>query len=132
MANFVNNVSIVRKEGLTGVIDKSGKIIIDLEYDQVLRLSNGKYRVSSNGLWGLMGEQGEVIIHPKYETLDPTNQGFYIIMRNGKYGTINEIGVSKIPLLYDLIQYNQLSKTLITKSSDKQEWAIIMKAHPVN
>ena len=132
VANFVNNVSIVRKEGLTGVIDKSGKIIIDLEYDQVLRLSNGKYRVSSNGLWGLMGEQGEVIIHPKYETLEPTNQGFYIIMRNGKYGTINEIGVSKIPLLYDLIQYNQLSKTLITKSSDKQEWAIIMKAHPVN
>ena len=49
-----------------------------------------------------------------------------------KYGTIDENGVNKVPLLYDLIKYNQQSRTLITKSSDKQEWAFIMKTHPVN
>ena len=122
------NCITVRKGGL-GVINSSGKEIVKNAYQDIVRLSDGKFRVKQNNKWGVLSKSGGVIIHPRYDKLIDTNRGYFIVQKKGKYGTIDSHGVSKIPLLYDYIGYNEQTKTLVTKKSAKQKWTPKKEVH---
>jgi hypothetical protein len=57
----------VRKNGLYGVVDSGGKLIIPLEYDYLTTASeNDIFKVLKNGLYGLIDKDNRVIVDLKY------------------------------------------------------------------
>jgi WG containing repeat len=132
VGHFEGNSCITKRDGLSGVVNLAGEEIIPNLYQDIISMSNGRFRVLENGRWGVLDERGAVVIHTKYHQLIPVSEQFYIVEKGGKYGTVNMNGVDKIPLLYDFIGYNAMSKTLVTKRSYKDEWTFLKKAHSLN
>lgn len=67
---FVNGLSIMRKKGKWGVIDKTGKAIIPTEYEQIIGSKTHAYfMVKQKGKWGLVDAGGNMLLPPAYQAL---------------------------------------------------------------
>jgi len=132
VVHFDRGFCITRKNNFLGVVNLTGSEILKNQYQQIILLSNGRFMVQKNNYWGVLDGNGGVVIHEKYNTLLPVKQNYYIVERNSKYGTIDLTGVNKIPMLYDYIDYNEKTETLITKLSYKKEWPFLMKVYSIN
>ena len=77
VGGFSNGFAKVTKDGKTGYVDNTGKIVIPLEYDWIDEIKNGYAKVG-------MGED-----------------------KNIKYGLVDINGEVVIPLIYDGIHYNE-------------------------
>jgi hypothetical protein len=132
VGSFNGNTCIVKKGNLLGVVNIKSNEIIPLNYNIVKRLSNGKFKVQKNNKWGILNRNGSVSIPVKYTKFNQVSDKLFIVQKNGKYGTINSAGVSRMPLIYDFIDYNKVSKTLITKMAHKNEWTLLRKVHSEN
>ena len=129
VGSFSKKSCIVNKGGLLGVVNMKGIEIIPTNYDKIDHLSNGRFKVRKDNKWGILNENGSVSIPVKYTQFKQVSDQLFIVKKNGKYGTIDSKGVSKMPLVYNYIDYNQASKTLITKMSFKNEWTPLRKVH---
>ena len=127
---FQGNTCITKKNGAMGVVNIKGKPIIPNAYQKITKLSNGQFSVQKDNKWGILDNHGAIVIHPKYDQLKSANQWFYIIERNGKYGTMGNNGVNQIPMLYNYIDYDVATNSLIINTSYKNEWTFLKKAHP--
>ena len=79
---FKNGFTVVGIRGERGVINKEGKIIIPLKYDNISHFDNGLAKAEKNGKFGLINEKGDEIISLKYEELKQVGNGFTIAKRN--------------------------------------------------
>lgn len=101
-----------------GLIDKNGKEIIPLIYDELIRVSNsfsyvGKYDESGDSKkYAIINERnGKVVVSLKYENLYSNFEPFFpfharlakVKLKN-KVGVVNEKGKVIIPLIYDSIE----------------------------
>ena len=100
------------ENGLKGVLDKNGKVIIPCKYDDVsMRMGNGLIAVTTpmqkeNGKYvhkyGVYNDKGQVVVPVgKYERIDIEHK--YIIVKNGtKKGILNINGTQIVPIgLYE-------------------------------
>ncbi len=81
-----NSAYASKKDGKWGVVDSTGKIIANYEYEMVTELTNGKYiGVKKNGKWGVIDSTGKELISPKYELSSSNNTflGQYFEITNG-------------------------------------------------
>ncbi|MCA6596827.1 MAG: WG repeat-containing protein [Pseudanabaena sp. M046S1SP1A06QC] len=94
--NFVNDLAIVglgtnnlvKKEhgvschefdGKYGVIDKSGRVILRIEFDEISRLENGYFKVQLNKKYGLKDVTGKTLVETKYESVELHKNGYFKI-----------------------------------------------------
>lgn len=64
-----------------GFVDKTGKVIVDYQYDKAYELNQyGFAAVKKDGKWGAINEKGEEVAEPIYEWKDSTEPSFI-----GKY-----------------------------------------------
>lgn len=84
---FRQGLAPVLENGKMGVVDKSGKIVVDFEYDAILQGGGGKYIAEKEGVWGLI----TLSAVPEEETETFTdasegsrfNSGEYVITTSG-------------------------------------------------
>ena len=55
---FSEGLASVEKDGKEGYIDKTGRIVIPLEYDKAYSFRNGKAKVVKNGIEGFIDKNG--------------------------------------------------------------------------
>ncbi|GIO12174.1 hypothetical protein J19TS2_17290 [Cohnella xylanilytica] len=75
-----------------GFIDKTGKIVIQAKYEQILAFSEGLAPVKQNDKWGFINKQGKFIIKPQYHDALPFSEGLAAVYGNGGWGFIDKNG----------------------------------------
>ncbi len=85
----------------TGFIDRTGKIVIPINFEQAHDFHEGRAAVSKNGLWGFVDKQGKMIVMPKYEKVYDFSEGLAKVFSKVKWGFIDKKGDVVINFQYE-------------------------------
>ena len=89
---YYEGLAMVRLDKKYGFIDKTGKEVIPIKYDNAWNFSEGLASVKLNGKWGFINKIGEEVIPLKYDKVENFSEGFAKVKLNGKVFYINKRG----------------------------------------
>lgn len=101
--NFSEGLAAVQrdKDGEMGYINKKGRVVIPLVYDDAFPFSEGLGLVKKDGRYGFVDLEGEVI-EPRYLRAGSFSEGLAVVKaENGDWGYINRNGDWVIEPQYD-------------------------------
>lgn len=92
-----------------GYIDKTGKEVIPLKFEEVCHHDIGSFSESLATLEpdhgraksGFIDKTGKVVIPLKYDEVQPFSDGLAAVKLNDKYGFVDKTGKEIIPLIYE-------------------------------
>lgn len=99
-------------------IDKTGKIILSLNYDYVYDFSEGKARVVKNKKSGFIDKTGKEVIALQYDYAEHFYEGLVVVRQNGKYGVIDSLGNVVIPPEFDACDHYKSRKYIIIEKGE--------------
>ena len=83
ISEYKNGYAIVEKEvndeELLGFINKEGKEVIPLQYEDAENFFEGLAAIKINDKWGYIDENGKIIIEPQYKLADGFSNGFAVV-----------------------------------------------------
>ena len=96
---------IVKAGTKYGVLEETGKQVIAVKYDSILKANyfGNRYPVQLNGKWGLVSDKGKEVTAIKYQAIGEMGEGLWPALLNDKWGFIDSAGTEIIPHLYDEI-----------------------------
>ena len=65
----------VLKGGKYGLMDKTGNLIVEPQFDDIFRIVDEMTACMIGGKWGFVNKEGRVVIEPRYETVYGFNEG---------------------------------------------------------
>jgi hypothetical protein len=72
-----NKLFANKQNGKWGFVDKSGKTVVDYQYEKVTEFNKYGYAaVKKDGKWGSINEQGQIVQEPKFEEKSQTEPTF--------------------------------------------------------
>lgn len=107
---YENNILKFEQNGKYGLIDFSGKLILNAEYDKIESLPGVQKNIiiEKDGLKGLVNtSMGEIIVPAEYTqitTLTDSYENGYIVQKDGKYGVISADSKIIFEPIYDEIK----------------------------
>jgi hypothetical protein len=75
-----------------GFCDKSGKMVIDLRFEDVWPYSEDFASVRKGGKWGYIDKTGKMVIEPAYDYVWPFSEGMARVLVGEKQGYIDKTG----------------------------------------
>ena len=84
----------VKKNGLYGYVENTGKTICPLIYDDAEDFRNGFAKVCKGGLWGVIDKKGKEIIPCIYQMLFRFSNDLAIVVKSGNLGVVDIKGNS--------------------------------------
>jgi hypothetical protein len=134
LPNYVNNLYILDNEfinfqqnGKYGLVDSSGKVILNPKYDGISN-HTGDYKILlNNGKYGLFSPSQKLLLEPNYEETprffgDSTQNYRFIARKNGYYGVVDLKNKNVLPFEFQAIQYWQDSTALA--QDKKGKWVL--------
>ncbi len=118
---FDSSNYLVERNGKKGLLDKTGKVILPLEYDYVDNfLSSGLKNlisVKKGEKYGVVDFQGKVLIPVEFEHVGEENQFLRVVTPDRKFGLYDRNGKLVVPAEYDWITKSrtEYSKLLILR-----------------
>ncbi|RLD47286.1 MAG: hypothetical protein DRI86_00810 [Bacteroidetes bacterium] len=115
-----NKLSIVKKNGYYGIINRAGETILDFSYDKIYipEEGNGEYqmRTLKDGKYGCIEPDGKVILEPNYDRINLSyyDSGIIVVTNDEKMGCVNIKGELVIPLDFDYISVYNKNKFRVT------------------
>jgi hypothetical protein len=88
-------------QGKYGFIDRTGKFIIEPEYDFALSFEDGLAAVEKDGKYGFINTRGELIIGHQFDEAHWFREGLASVQKDGKFGYIDKTGRLIVPFVYD-------------------------------
>ena len=76
---FKQGYAVMGSDGLYGVIDKRGVVIVPYEYEEITLLENASILVAQNGLYGVLNRDGSIRHELKYSDVLEVNKNFYAL-----------------------------------------------------
>ena len=73
-----------------GYIDKTGKFIIQPQFDSASNFSEGFASVRMNNKWGYIDKTGKFVIQPQFDLASNFSEGLARIRIDGNYGYIKK------------------------------------------
>lgn len=111
MDYFKDGLAYVLQNGKCCFIDKTGKAVIPIIYDDIMNLKEGEFFfeyfkdglaiVKKDGKYGAVDGTGQIIIPAQYDWLSPFKNDITTMEQNGKWGVLDRNGKIIIPCLYD-------------------------------
>jgi hypothetical protein len=80
------------KDGVIYLFNENGKLLFNLDYDEVSFPSEARMAVKDDNKWGFVGPDGQVVVEPIYEQVENYFNGYSKVMQNGKWGLIDHAG----------------------------------------
>lgn len=114
------NKYAVKIENKYKVINKTEKVLLDMEFENIRDISNNEIIYLNKGKYGVITIDGTIKIQPKYEDVKFLDSNTYIIKQNGKYGVINSEDKMVIENKYADIDYSSSAGIIVAKVSDKE------------
>ena len=115
---FDENMRVVIKaeNGLLGLADSEGEIIVNPSYLRILHCEGDLYLVcNQSGFWGFLDKDGKVVIDFKYNKALPFSEGLAAVSNGEKWAFIDESDELVTPFIYDDV------KALRSTSSGSEE-----------
>ena len=117
--SYKDGYTPVRENGLWGLCDEYGKLIIECIYDDIEVVHNNLFLVERGGKWGGIDRDGREVIPFVYNSL--SFRGDYISARKESWGMIDDKNNIIIPFEYDTLGFTGLRKdNKITSRSESQ------------
>jgi hypothetical protein len=91
-----------------GFIDKSGKIVINPQFDDISQFSDGLAAIAnkkdkdSDAIWGYIDKEGKIIINPQFKSAGDFKEGKALVGDGKKYGYIDKKGLYTINPQFDM------------------------------
>ncbi|MDR1706316.1 MAG: WG repeat-containing protein, partial [Clostridiales bacterium] len=104
---FREGLAPVIKDDKWGFIDKTGKVVVPLEYDQVYSFSEGLAPVIKDGKYGFIDKTGKVVVPLEYDDVYNISEGLATVMKDDKWGFIDKTGKVVVPLEYDYFSQSE-------------------------
>ena len=121
--SFSEGLAAVKKYGLWGYIDKTGREVIPCQYQSVRSFSEGFAAVSKDNFWGYNDKTSKKVITSQYTHqylyiyIDNSfSEGLALVRRNGLYGYIDKTGKEVIPCQYKYAQSFSEGLALVMKN----------------
>ncbi len=83
-----------------GLIDTLAEVAIDLKYDDIGEISQGRLAVAQNGKWGFIDMDGKQVVACKYRKVGNYQEGLAAVQLGNKWGFIDEHGKIIIEFKY--------------------------------
>ena len=100
-----------------GIIDRSGKMILEPEYDGIITSNSTDIILIKDEKFGNYNISSNKIIQPKYKSiLNPIGENLYLVY-DGNYGLLDKEGNGLLPIEYDNIEFWSDSTVLVEKGS---------------
>ncbi len=78
--DFIGERAIVGKgQGWDGVIDKTGKIIIPVKYEKILRFGRYYFAALEAGLWKIFNSNGMLLLETNYKYIAEPSEGLAVV-----------------------------------------------------
>lgn len=104
---FQEGLARIERKGKYGFIDKKGKLIIPVNFEQVGFFSNGLAPFRKKKKWGYINKSGKVIIEPIYDAASPFVDGKAKVKKDGLFGIISKEGKLILNAQYnEIIEFN--------------------------
>lgn len=104
-SSFDGDYLIVRYNGLYGVINRSGEIVVAPKYDVIESLENPNYfKVSSGYYYGVIDATGRVIAPIEHEYIGYMGEDMIVARKDGVYGCYDKEGRNVVPFVYEEIK----------------------------
>ena len=87
---FINNLAVIENDQLYGVIDKTGKVILPICFQQIDMIESNII-AGNDGFFQLYSQNGVLLSDEEFEYYDKIN-GYYIISTGGVSGIIDSMG----------------------------------------
>ena len=78
--------------GKYGYIDKTGKLVINPQFDDAHDFSKGLARVRIGDKWGYIDKTGKYVINPQFDGASDFSEGLAMVWIGGKWGYIDKTG----------------------------------------
>jgi len=82
----------VQVDGKDGFIDKTGKIIINPQFDYADFFEEGLARVRIGGKYGFIDKTGKIVSNPQFDDAGVFREGLARVRIGGKWGYIDKTG----------------------------------------
>ena len=89
---FTEPITPVGLEKKYGFIDKTGKVVVDFQYDWVYQFKEGLATVSKDNQYGFIDTSGKVIIPLQFEEAWYFSENLAAVKVNNRWGFINKQG----------------------------------------
>lgn len=99
---FYTDYSPLEDSCVYGFIDKTGKMIVPVEFDYATNFRKGYAIVSKKSKYGLLYKDGSILIPLQYDEIGYPSESLIMVKKNGKKGFIDMAGNIVIPLEYDI------------------------------
>ena len=93
----------MKYNGKWGLIDKSGKFVIEPKFDRIGYYWDGLAEVKVNDKYGFIDKDGKLVIEPKFESVCGFHDGLAKVKYNGKWGLIDKSGKFVIEPKFDTL-----------------------------
>ncbi|MBL0287905.1 MAG: WG repeat-containing protein [Bacteroidetes bacterium] len=86
-----NKCAVANENGKYGFIDRSGKIIIDYQFDFIKPFNNNKSIVEFGEKYGIIDSKGKYILNPQYSSI-LEDGNMFLIGQDNKRGWVDNTG----------------------------------------
>jgi hypothetical protein len=97
------NFNIIVSGGKSGLIDKDQKIILPIEYDQLVELDKKKILAKKNDKWGLIRANNKILIPFDYDSIRIEQNNLIGFINHKGWLLLDSVGDNKTRKIYDLL-----------------------------
>jgi len=132
---FSNGYLKIYKNGLEGIVNSEGKLIVEPFYQHVSTVNKDFFVVKLNDQYGTISLEGKPLIPTIYPQELVFNDGLAAVELNGNYGFINSNGDVVIPHQYDTPAKFSNGRAMVTLNGetfeiDKQNKRVVPEVAP--
>jgi hypothetical protein len=126
-----HGLRVVRLNGLWGVMNDRGKLIVKCKYNYLSDFEGDGYaQVRQDGKYGFINEKGKLVVPCLYDYTWFFHEGLVCVQKGDKWGFIDERNRTVIPFDYDDFGFSRFRQGLVTACKDRR-WGFIDKKNRV-
>lgn len=121
---FEDNVLLVRKGDLKGIIKKDGSSVLPVKYQRVDKFYNMPYyKIYEGNLCGMADVNGKVILPAEFEEINYQERAkLFLVTKARKSGIADMDGKIIIPAIYEELEVNQGDDTIFPLLVKQGKW----------
>jgi hypothetical protein len=105
------------------LIDRSGKPVSGLRFDNAKDFAEGLAPVRLGSVWGYVDRSGRIAIAPEFDSAEPFSEGLAAVVQNGKTGFVNHSGAFVIPPQFESADSFSDGRAVVSKSNGDGTWS---------
>lgn len=117
VGDFFRGLAIVKKAGKSTIINRDGVSVLKEAYDRICLTDDNYYLTENDGKFGMVNPMGQELTLPIFDEIRREEYDKILVGLDGRYGVIKENGDISLPLYYDRILFDPITKKILAKHS---------------